>query len=173
MPKVRSSVRGEVKRWIEKRVDDQSEISIAALTSDALLHFRVRQDFIDTLLRDSLNVLVAELAREVVANTRGRLLLLGDDVVTQDVIDQRAHKLARRWDNWLEHTGDAHLLLSQMRRVDLFKAAAERRKRAGTELRIATLWDTLASKLDAEQRVSDVFDAQAIDRLYLSVVGSL
>jgi hypothetical protein len=52
---------------------------------------------------------------------------------------------------------------------DLKAAEAERRKRGDTEYELADLWGALRSKLEPDQRVKDVFTADEIERVRLSL----
>lgn len=82
----------------------------------------------------------------------------------------RASRRRVDWLRWLEHARDRHIPIGEMRRADLYVAAAERTNRGHQELERGALWAALAAGLpDERATVADVFSNEAIERLALSI----
>lgn len=160
--------RARLRMWIREEIKDRAEVSIKEVQSKAIASILKDRAFLKAVVVELLSPLIYEEIRLVVGQSREHLVL-GGDVVTRQGLSERASKLRRSWGDWLEHAGSRHVLLMEMTPDDLEAAEAERRKRGDTEYELADLWAELRSKLKPDQRVKDVFTADEIERVRLSL----
>lgn len=164
-----TTYRQVLRQWIKQQVDGSSEVNLPDLTASAVEHFSSDKAFLKAFLTESLRPLVYEQARLVLQGTRGAVVVLGDEIVTKEILAERAQRLQSRWSRWMEHVGDRHVNLMAMTKDDLLTAALERRQRAETEIEIARLWEVLANKLKKNETVGQRFTAEEIERMRLSL----
>lgn len=157
--------RSRLADWLRAQIAGKAEVSLRRLTDQAVQEIASDPEWLTAILAESVRPLVYDIARRVVADTRGAAVVLGDEVVTRAILQARAGVLALKWSGWLEHVGDRHVALMDMTAVDLRAAAGERRKRATSELQIASMFDSLAIRLNGDQRVRDLFTAEDLDSI--------
>lgn len=162
-----TSPRVQIRNWIKGEVEGESEVQLPDLTARAIDHFSGQKAFIRAFLAETLPEMVYEQARTVLRLTRdwGEPILLGDSLVTPEVLARKARVLKSRWSGWFERVGDRHINLMAMTREDLRQAAEHRRTQAMTELGYATLWDEMAARMKKGQTVAQRFKPEDIEAL--------
>ncbi len=163
-----TSIRSRLRVWITEEVEDLHEFELSTVADSATDYFLTDSEFVGTVLRDLLRAMAYEVTAGVAQRTRG-FIVLGNHVASREGLKEQAKHLSGKWDRWLEHVGTRHLRLMDMTREDLLTAAAERRLRAKTENTIATLWETLAEKLEGGQVLRERFTPAEIDAAMESV----
>ena len=159
-----TSTRAQLRGWVRERIAGHETVRITELKNTAIVELAGNRRFVRSMMEETMPALLAEVCREVVAETRGSLVQLGDVVVSEAEFEKRVARRASRWERWLEHSGTAHIQVMQMRKLDLLRAADERESLAEANARVAVLWRELASHLDDQQRVGDVYTAEHLER---------
>lgn len=159
-----ASTRSQVRTWIRSQIAGQSHVEVRSLYREMVAHFAGNPDFVSAWLAETLPAIAYEETRRVCADTRDHILF-GDEILNRDATEERMREVRPRWQAWLEHVGDRHVRLMDMNSNELRTAATIRRTRGENELRIAELWDELASKLKGKKKVSDVFTPEQIEDL--------
>lgn len=161
----------EMRAWIKERTTDKKSVNAPALARKMIKHFEKDEEFVVAFFREHGYATAYRLVIETIQRTRGRasVVQLGDEVVDRDEFEKRSKAFLSRWDRWLEHVGDKHVRLMDMKRSDLLAAAQIRRERADNELEIAQLWESLAERLEGSQTVREAFTPEEIDRVKASL----
>lgn len=162
------STRALLKEWVTERIDGADEVQIPVLVEEAMRHFLADQGFVSRFFKENVRALVYDFVQSAIANSRGELVSLGDNVVNRETFKQKARKRSV-FATWMEHVGDRHVQLLEMTREDLLIAAKERSERAATEQSIARLWRAMAQKLEGGQVVKEVFTVEQIEHLQTTI----
>lgn len=162
------STRKQVRAWIRTQIAGQSHVEIRTLYREMVTHFAGDQAFVAAWLAETLPAIAYEETRRVCADTRDHIMF-GDELLNRGATDERMRDIRPRWSAWLEHIGDRHMRLMEMTSDELHTAASLRRQRGENELRIAELWDELASRLKRKKKVGDVFTPEQIEDLAASL----
>ena len=150
---------------LEQRAHDPGGIKLPDLVAEAVEFFMRKPDFVRAFVQKHLYQMVYQTASQVAQTYRpGEVLLMGDTVIDRAELAQRASVLKNRWEKWLEHANGVYKPLFDMSKSDLLAAALERRKRATAEFELATLWESMANRLDEGQIVKDVFTPEMIEQ---------
>ncbi len=167
------SPRVQLRTWIRAQITGEVEVQLPDLTARAVEHFSDQRAFIKAFLAVTLPEMVYEQARTVLRDTRewGTIIQLGDTLVSQTRLEQRARVLQSRWSGWMERVGDRHINLLAMTRDNLLAAAEHRRTQASTELAYADLWETLAEELDDWETVGQRFTPEDLEALRAGLVA--
>jgi hypothetical protein len=151
-----------LRRFVDERMaESPAGFNLPQVVNEAMITFLQDPQFVDEVVRDRVQRDVYEMARRIIANTRG-LILVGDDVMTPEQFQAHAAKASNRFLNWVEHAGTRYISLMQMTKGDLLLAARERETRARSELQVAVLWRHIADQLGADERVGDKFTPEDI-----------
>lgn len=158
-----------VARWVREQVKDQEGVHLPELTDRAVAYFMEDRDFVARFLAEHFRDVVYFVAQQVVAETRKggtdtALVLRGDDLLTGKRLRRELLKRPR-WRDWLEFTGERHVLVAAMTRRELLAAADIRQGRGIHELRMADCWRRLADGLVGDQTVGEVYDEAALAAL--------
>lgn len=166
--------RAQLAQWIRAEIDGKSSVELPQLADAALEMFAADQQFVRDFMAEMMRPMVYEIARQVMKSTRpkGDVIELGDTLMSRDDFKAQSKKAAARWRTWLEHAGTKHIRLMEMTRTDLTAAADERRKRGDAEYELANLWDALAERLEGNERVSERFTADEIERVRMALANT-
>jgi hypothetical protein len=165
------SPRQQLRTWIKERmataIAAEGAFNAPALREEAIGHFEENASFLRGLVREVLPAMFYEEVRLVASHTRGLppLVDLGGELVTGDVLKQRAQRLGNKWANWIEHVGDRFVPLRKMNKRELLDAVAERQQRVDTETEIIRLWRAMAKQLKDGEMVEQRFSAEQIEAL--------
>lgn len=173
------SARSRLRAFIREQIKGKSEVSLVDVAERAVKFVTQDRALLKAVLLELLKPMIYEEARLVVAVSRetpkagadpsNNLVQLGDEVVSRNVLRQRADKMSRKWMEFVEHAGDRHVRLLDMTADDLLQAEAERRRRGDAEHEYADLWAKLRSRLESGQTVRNVWSAEEIEATYQSV----
>lgn len=161
-----------IRAWIQERTNGQHAVALPSLTTEAVEHFLGDTELVRRLFGEKLRSIVYEIAQRVFKETRPGAVLLGDEIVDQEELAQRASRLKVKWDRWLEHAGETHVRLSAMNRVQLLTAAVERETRADEEFKRASFLRELADRLKGAQTVGQVFKPDEIEAVWSRIHGA-
>lgn len=159
-----SNPRRRIRQWVKELTQGRDEISIPDITDEVIARIHDDVETMRALLYDG----VYEEVRGQIGASRS-WFLAGERALNEEALAAKAERLKSRWSRWLEHANGHHIRLMTMTRLDLLAAAAERRKRAETEVRIARLWEAMADQMAEGQTVGEVFDPEQIDALNIVV----
>jgi hypothetical protein len=159
------SYRATVRHWIRDRIQDETSFSLVEITDEAFAAFMDDDQFLRAYAREMLRTSLYELVQQVVGSTRS-LIDFSGNVLSEEEFLRRQKHFASRFLNWMEHTGEQHVRVMDMTRIDLLRAAEERRRRGLAEIRLATFWEKLASGLDGAQTVRERFTIHEIEDLF-------
>lgn len=166
--------RAQLAQWIRAEIDGKSTVELPALADAAVEAFATDQQFVRDFMAEMMRPMVYEVAKQVMKSTRpkGDIIDLGDKLMERSEFKEQSKKAGARWRTWLEHSGTKHIRLMEMTRADLKAAADERRKRGDAEYELANLWDALAERLEGNERVSERFTADEIERVRASITNT-
>lgn len=162
------STRGRIRAWVRAAIADKPAVKLPELTRDLVARFADDREFVMAWLAETLPAVAYEEVQAVCAATRAHIVF-GDEVVSRAEFGEHVRQQRPRWQAWLEHVGDRHVRLWEMRRDDLLAAAAEREARGAEEYRRAVLWRELAARLRGRKTVGEVFTEEEIDVLAASL----
>jgi hypothetical protein len=153
-----------IRRFVTERIaETQAELSQPQLRDEAVAWLLSEPEVLQRFLLGQVGPIVYSLVQSQVARTRPDLMLLGTDVVPRANVKARG---AKRWEQWLEHSGGRHVRAMLMSRSDCFQAAAERMLAADRSLILAKLWRGIGDALEEGECVGDKFTEQDLeDRL--------
>lgn len=162
------TAKAELKQWIRNQIQGHSEVTISEVANQVIAHYGEDRDFINTLLSEVAKPLIWDITQEVLADTRK--FVGGDVITTEQGIKQRinTHPV---FSKWMEHAGDRHIQVMEMRRRDLLLAAQERQERGDHEHALASLWRNMAARLGPQQKVKTVFSEQDIQNMLDNIRG--
>src|SRR5215217_3895397 len=106
-----------LREWVHEQVDARASVNLPELSAEAVEHFMGNQAFIEGLLRESLEPVVYQIAKSVIDKTRvpGDYIELGDEIISKEELGKRADTLGKRFERWMEHSGDQHIHFMQMK----------------------------------------------------------
>lgn len=171
------SVRSVVRAWLREAIEGEEAISLPFLADKAVQHFGKQPELVQQYFAETFRQLVYGEAQSVVARTRSTAsvssqtdrIQLGDEIVTREVVKERARKLGSRWSNWMEHVGERHISLMKMTRDDCLKAIGERELRIASEQKRVTLLQRLAEQLEGDEAIEDRYSDEDIDRIWKEI----
>lgn len=160
----RVSARTQLRNWFVEINETEEEYDITEVATRAVQQFGSDPDWV----RQMWLPLIKQELRMLVAQMRDRTLL-GEVVVNQEGLEERARRLGAKWGKWREHTEQGYTRLFDMTRGQLLEAA-DRRERIGlTEMRTAVLWRKLAARMTDAQQVSECWDDDEIEALAVEI----
>lgn len=167
-----STPTSQVRDWIYQEIEGQNTVKLPDLANAAVVHFSKDPVFVHGFLETHLRPIIYDLAQKAMAATRGKqnVINVNDTLVTKEGIIAGAQKLQSKWERWLEHVGDRHVRLTEMKRADLLAAAELREQRAGTDMAIAKLWRALAERMEVDQTVGELFTPEQIEKVRTSLI---
>lgn len=153
-----------ISMWVESQLIGRDEIVIADLVKDAYDEFTDEQ--LIQIGRESLHEAVITQTRKVIARTRSPFR---PKPMKFAVLDEHTRKQGLVWEKFMEWTGRGHVRLMAMTPDQLNAAASIRSARGEREIGYAILWSDLASALQPEQHVGDVFSAEDIAKKAMGI----
>jgi hypothetical protein len=150
------TARKRLRDWLRKHIDGQTEVRAPDVAAAAETALSSDQALMADLGRETLRGVIYELTLDVIASTRAHhddIDTLPGPVERVNGTDARARverKLAvleRRYTKWLEHVGDRHIRLIDLKAADLEVAEMEHRTRGITEIRTADFLAILRVRL--------------------------
>lgn len=157
-----------IDEWIKEQIDGAAAVSLTDLARKGRDVFLADTAYLQSLFADQLQSLIHQRAAKIFERTRRGSVVLGDEIVDAGELAKRAERLASKWDGWLEHAGERHVLLFSMTRLQLVAAAEEREARSEGEAIRALFLRALAAKLGGVQTVGEVFDHGAIEAAWIA-----
>lgn len=171
-PQPHPSAVADASRWakqeMERRVAEQGGVALPEVRAAVVAYVGADPDRLERFLGEVLGPMCYELASRVCARTRGHVVF-GEEVMTREAMKQEVKRRRPRWQAWLEHTGERHVRLWEMRGPDLLAAAAQREARGIVEFRYGALWRELARPLRAGQTVGEVWSEEQVSDLAASL----
>lgn len=171
------SPRLQLRRWAIEQfaAESESAISFPQVTEDLLDRISDDPRFVRELLRTELRHVIYEQVRMAAQDTRDLRgwILVGDTLQSPEALAARSRRKTafERWFSWLETVSPTRTLrLANMTRTDLLEAAARRRRRAQTEMRIADLWEQLAQGMNHTQTVEERYSPETVEEIAQTVL---
>lgn len=165
--------RAQIARFVREKIEGEDRVDLPDLVEMAVGHFAHDPAFVAQFMREAFPAIIYGIAQNVVAQTRGATVLVGNTLTTTSAARKAASAARPRWQMWLEHTGAGFARLPDMTREELLTAAEQRDTRADRERSLATLWRTLAFNLAPGQKVGDFYDDAAIDAVVDALSGGV
>ncbi len=167
---VQESWNQQLRRWVRTEIEGVEAVVLPELADRGVELFSEKPAFVRGLMNEMLRPIVYEVAQTVLAETRGEPLVpLGDEVVTRSEFKRRSGTMAARFARWMEHANGRHVNFMEMEKRDLVDAAAERERRAETELKVARFERRLAGPMKDGERVKDRYTPEQLAQLWEDV----
>lgn len=170
--------RKEVRDWIREEIQERDSVILPEFTRETINHFMENNGLLGDLLKESLEPLVYQMAKEVLGESRHAAqgqyrarqfayanVQLGDEMVTREEFESRAKKFSNRFSRWMEHAGDRHYNFMKMNATQLQAAADERRKRGTTEIFTAEFFERIAGDIGVGF-VEEVYSPEQVDEIW-------
>jgi hypothetical protein len=169
---VSDSVHEQIREWWRERLDGREEVSLPELASEGANHFRADAEFCERYLDETLRETVYLVGVGLLSKQRGAVQRSAapkreQSRLTQVSADQIVARIEDRvpdWSRWMEHdpVSGRHVSLFSMTKKQALAAAEAREKRADPDLRRAALLRLAAGRLDAGQRIEEVWSAELL-----------
>lgn len=170
----RNQVKAVLRKIVREEISDSDIVDARDVTEKVIERLRGNTVLLDRVLSVFLYRVIYDDVIHAIRDGRGSATNPTADVVelpngvvtTRGAITNEARRLAARWWNWMETTGEYYVRLVKMSRDDLRAAAAIRSRRAQTDAGIAAWLTALAGRVGEHQTVEDVYTVEEIAELF-------
>lgn len=157
----------QVAAYIRESIAGLTEVSLPDIAADTVAHFGGDQEFVMSAYLELFPSMAHRIAMQVVSELRG--VRVSYEAHTEDASGEAAKDAAskkprRKWFDCLEYTGEKHIRVVSMTKVDLIAAAEIREQRGTTDIQIGGLWRKLARGMKDGETVGDRYKEEEIAR---------